>query len=138
MSDIQAVAARTTHEPGRYVVEGNGKVFLSDSAMIRGVPAVAPNPIELLVSALATCAVASVESDARDLGITFRAARAEVNSVRNPADESRFASIVVALTIEGVDKPTAEKLTTHFRELCPVYNTLRRGGPVEIDLKAIA
>lgn len=137
MSEIQAITARTTGDAGRYVLEGKGKVFLSDSAMIRRVPSVAPNPIEFLVSALASCALASVESDARDFGIVVRAASAEVTAVRDEADESRFSSILVALAVEGVDQPTAERLTTHFREHCPVYNTIRRGGPITVEVTAV-
>jgi uncharacterized OsmC-like protein len=138
MSEIQAITARTTGDAGRYVLEGKGKVFLSDSAMIRRVPSVAPNPIEFLVSALASCALASVESDARDLGIVVRAASAVVTAFRDEADESRFSSILVKLAVEGVDQPTAERLTTHFREHCPVYNTIRRGGPITVEVTAIA
>ncbi|GJD48261.1 hypothetical protein OPKNFCMD_0978 [Methylobacterium crusticola] len=137
MSDIQAVTARTTREAGRYVLEGPGKVFLSDSALIRQKPSVAPNPIEFLVSALASCAIASVESDARDLDVAVRGAGAEVTATRDEADESRFRSILVAITVEGVDQGTAERLTAHFIGHCPVYNTIRRGGPIEVAVRAV-
>jgi uncharacterized OsmC-like protein len=137
MSDTQAITALTTSDAGRYLLEGPGKVFLSDSAMIRRVPAIAPNPIEFLMAALASCAVASVESDARDFGIAIGGATAEVTSVRDEMDESRFSSILVSIAIEGVDQATAERLLTHFTNHCPVYNTIRRGGPIEVQVKGI-
>lgn len=128
------VTGRSTNEPGRYILESGAKALLADSALVRKRPAVALSPIELLVAGLSACAVASVESDSEELGIPVAGVTAEVTAIRDEADETRFASIIVALTIRGVGADQAEQLTSHLRNQCPIYNTLRRGGPVEIRL----
>lgn len=128
MSGQYSVTASTSGAPGRYVIEGHGKVLLSDSAMVRQVPSVAPGPIELLVAALGSCAVASAESDALEHGIAFSAISAAVEATRDEEDETRFATIHVALAVAGVSEADAPKLLGHLLNQCPIFNTLRRGG----------
>lgn len=128
MSGQYNVTARTSGEAGRYVIEGQGKVLLSDSAMIREIPSVAPGPIDLLVAALGSCAVASAEADAREYGISFTSIAAAVEAVRDEQDETRFASIRVDISVKGVSAADAPKLLQHLLNQCPIFNTLRRGG----------
>lgn len=128
MSGRYNFTARTSGEAGRYVIEGQGKVLLSDSAMIREIPSVAPGPIDLLVAALGSCAVASAEADAREYGITFSGIAASVEAVRDERDETRFASIHVDVSVKGVSVEDAPKLLQHLLNQCPIFNTLRRGG----------
>jgi len=128
MSGQYHVTARTSGEAGRYVIEGQGKVLLSDSAMIRDTPSVAPGPIDLLVAALGSCAVASAEADAREHGIGLTSIAAAVEAVRDEQDETRFASIRVDISVKGVSSEEAPKLLQHLLSQCPIFNTLRRGG----------
>jgi hypothetical protein len=44
---------------------------------------------------------------------------AEVTVVRDEAGESRSSPILVAIAAQGVDQPTAERLTTYFRDHLP-------------------
>ena len=41
--------------------------------------------------------------------------------------------IVAAVTLSGVTASQAEVLVGGFTSACPIYNTLKRGGPVEIS-----
>jgi|EndMetStandDraft_5_1072996.scaffolds.fasta_scaffold139181_2 uncharacterized OsmC-like protein len=136
VSDQHTITAQTTKEAGRYLIEGPGKVFVSDSAMIRGVPSVAPGPIELLVSALGSCTLASVESDPRDLGIAITGATANVTSIRDENDDTRFKSIQVDIVVSGVTQEVADRLIEHFVGHCPIFNTIRRGGPIAVSVTA--
>lgn len=128
MSGQYSVTASTSGAPGRYVIEGHGKVLLSDSAMVRQIPSVAPGPIELLVAALGSCALASAESDALEHGIAFSTISAVVDATRDEQDETRFSAIHVALSVTGVAETEAPKLLRHLLNQCPIFNTLRRGG----------
>lgn len=136
MSHQHAITARTTTEAGRYLIEGPGKVFLSDSVLVRGVPSVAPEPIELLVSALGSCALASVQSDAREHGIAISGATASVTSIRDESNDTRFKSIQVDIVVAGVTLAVADRLIEHFVGHCPIFNAIRRGGPIAVSVTA--
>jgi uncharacterized OsmC-like protein len=128
MSAQQSITASTTREAGRYLIESDGKVMLSDSALVRQIPSIAPGPIELLVSALGSCVLASAEADAIEHGLSPSALRARVTSTRDAQDETLFSSIRVEIEVAGIAQEDAPKLLGHLLNQCPIFNTLRRGG----------
>ena len=64
--------------------------------------------------------------------------RADVSHLRDAADPTRYEYIRLDVTLRGVDEPTAAELVLAFTSACPIYNTLKRGGPVEIGWRLAA
>jgi len=65
-------------------------------------------------------------------------AQAEVSFRRDTADPTRYEYIRLDVTLGGVDEPTATDLVLTFTSACPIYNTLKRGAPVEIGWRLAA
>lgn len=131
--EITEVRAVGTGEHGRYVISAEGKAFLSDSVSREGGP-VAPAPTDHLLSALAVCVLGSVGTRAGELELPVPATVATVTSERDVEDRTRFAAIRVVAHVPGVDEATGRELVHHFTSRCPIYNTIRRGGPISVDL----
>ncbi|GGC77363.1 hypothetical protein GCM10010994_39580 [Chelatococcus reniformis] len=46
-----------------------------------------------------------------------------------------YAYIRLRFVLGGVELATARELVGHFTGTCPIYNTLRRGGPIEAEVE---
>ena len=92
---------------------------------------------ELLLASLASCALALIQKQASPLGVKLKSAGIQVSFKRDPADSTRYEYIRLHVQLEGVDKPIGEALVAQFTSTCPIYNTLRRGGNVEISLETV-
>lgn len=136
MSEIKNAHAQTVGVAGRYLIEAEKNIFVSDSASGRDGEIVAPEPTHFLLSALAVCALGSVEKEARDTGVVVRSATADVTSTRDEEDRTRFSSVQINVEVFGVSQSEAERLVAHFTSHCPIYNTFRRGGPISVSVKA--
>lgn len=136
--ETKQVQAQTIGLSGRYLIDAEGNIFVSDSASGREEGTVAPEPTHFLLSALAVCALGSVEKEARERGVSVAGGTAQVTSVRDENDRTRFANIQIDVTVRGVTQELAELLVAHFTGNCPIYNTLRRGGPIAVSVRAQA
>jgi len=138
MSEQRSATASTIGVTGRYLVESRANFFVSDSPSARDGETVAPEPSELLLSALGVCALGSVDKAARELKLNVLKASAHVDSIRDADDRTRFERIHIAVTIHGVSQVEAQQLIDHFTSSCAVYNTIRRGGPISVAVEARA
>lgn len=136
MSEERSATATTIGVTGRYLVESRANFFVSDAPSARGGDTVAPEPSELLLSALGVCALGSVEKAARELNFDVLKATASVDSLRDANDRTRFERVHIAVRIHGVSQAQAEQLIDHFTSTCVVYNTVRRGGPISVAVEA--
>ncbi|MBP6541546.1 MAG: OsmC family protein [Piscinibacter sp.] len=131
---------RLSNEPGRAMLTMRGQHVVTDSPPTLGGPNEAPNPVELLLSALAACAVFVCERAAREMGIELRAINVTAAGEFDPrgvcgeAFDPRFQGFQVRLALEGPDAAQCEQLLQAFESRCPVYTTLSRAAPVEIIL----
>jgi uncharacterized OsmC-like protein len=123
------VVARLTAEPGRYVVGARGRHLVTDA--IQG-PAEAFSATELLLSALASCGLGNVDRHGRDLGADLTDASVSVTAERDPDDTTRFCDIAITVALPRAPQATAREVTERFTATCPLYNTVRRGGPVRV------
>ncbi|MDB5828698.1 MAG: hypothetical protein JWQ73_2918 [Variovorax sp.] len=129
--EIVTVGARAIDTFGRFVVSARQHHFVSDTRASTGGPGEAVQAGELLLSALASCGLGLVQKGARERGATLRAAEVEVSFERDPEDKTRYTAIRLAFVLEGVAPAIAQLLLEAFTGHCPIYNTLRRGGPIE-------
>lgn len=135
-----SASCRLANEPGRALLAMRGHHAVTDSPPPLGGPNEAANPVELLLAALAACAVFVCERAARELGIALTSVHAtaagdfDPRGVCGEAFDPRFQGFRVRLALEGVDANQREALAHAFRSRCPVYTTLSRAAPVEITL----
>ena len=133
-------SARLSNEPGRALLTLRAQHVVTDSPPTLGGPNEAPNPVELLLSSLAGCAVFVCERAAQELGIALKAIHVTAAGDFDPRGvcgepfDPRFQGFRVRLALDGPDAAQSALLVQAFKTRCPVYTTLARGAPVEITL----
>jgi uncharacterized OsmC-like protein len=134
------LSCRLSNEPGRALLTARGQHFLVDSPPPLGGPNEAPNPAELLLGALASCATFVCERLAQDMKLPLKSVHVTVAADFDPrgmcgeAVDPRFQAFRVRVALEGPDAGQREALMAAFKSRCPVYTTLSRSAPVEISL----
>ena len=117
MSNVAVVTGHTiAGRPGRYVLDARANHLVSDSRLGPGESIQAG---ELLLSALASCAMANFEANAAAEGL-------------GTIDPTRYDFTHVTITVDGVEQADADTLAARFVASCPIYNTIRRGGNIEL------
>jgi len=135
-----SASCRLSNEPGRALLTVRGQHVVTDSPPTLGGPNEAPNPVEMLLCALAGCATFVCECAAREMGIALTAVSVtaagdfDPRGVCGEAVDPRFQSFKLRLALEGPDAAQRELLLQAFKTRCPVYTTLSRAAPVEIVL----
>lgn len=133
-------SCRLSNEPGRALLTIRGQHVVTDSPPTLGGPNEAANPVELLLSALAGCAVFVCERAAQEMGIDLRAVSVTAMGEFDPRGvcgepfDPRFQGFKVRFSLEGPDALQRERLLEAFKSRCPVYATLSRAAPVEVML----
>jgi uncharacterized OsmC-like protein len=123
---------------GRAVVSMRGHHAIVDSPLPLGGPNEEINPLELLLSSLATCATFVCETAARESDIPLTAITARVDGefdVRGVCGEPvdpRIQAFHVELVLQGPDRIQAQDLVEAFQKRCPIYSTLSRSAPIDI------
>ena len=135
-----AAACRLSNEPGRALLTVRGHHFVADSPPVLGGPNEGPNPVELLLAALAACGTFVFERVAQEQGIPLHgvsltaAGDFDPRGVCGEAFDPRFQAIRVRVALDGPDAPQRAVLLEAFRTRCPVLTTLARGVDVELSL----
>ncbi len=132
--EIVTVRARAVDTFGRFLVSARRHHFVSDARAAAGGPGDAVQAGELLLSALASCGLGLVQKTARERALPLASAEVEVSFERDPGDVTRYAAIRLRFALAGVDLASARALVEAFTGACPIYNTLRRGGPIEAEV----
>jgi uncharacterized OsmC-like protein len=134
-----SVAARLSGIPGRALVTARGHHFVVDSPPTLGGPNEAINPVDVLLSALATCAAFVCERAAQEAGFPLGGVAVTVAGDFDPRGvcgdpvDPRFQAFRVRLALTGLSEQQAHSLVDAFRRRCPVYTTLARAAPVEVS-----
>ncbi|WP_050422393.1 OsmC family protein [Bradyrhizobium tropiciagri] len=126
------ITSATTGLFGRYLVSAGTNHFVSDQRAAAGGPGEAITAGELLLSSLGSCSLGLIQKTAKEHGIVLREAGTEVLFQRHASDPTQYEAIRIAVRLSGVTAREAETLVGGFTSNCPIYNTLKRGGPVEI------
>jgi uncharacterized OsmC-like protein len=132
------IFVQNSNEFGRVLVSARGNHFLIDSVPPLGHPAEGLNPMEAMLSALATCAIFVHETAASELEMDLTTAEAlvqadwDVNGLRGEPVDPHVQEFRVHLTLQGPDAEEAEILESEFTSRCPIYNTLVRAAPIVI------
>lgn len=133
--------AQSTNVDGRTLSSARNHHFVVDAPPPLGGPNEALNPIELLMSALSTCGVLVSEKVAAELNIPLQnvVAHAEGDldprGVKGEKVNPHIQVFRVKLQLTGVDKKQADQLVTAIKTRCPIYTTLAKAAPIELELE---
>ncbi|WP_375779457.1 OsmC family protein [Bradyrhizobium sp. ma5] len=133
IGDTVSITSATIGLFGRYLLSAGSNHFVSDQRAAAGGPAEAITAGELLLSSLGSCALDLIRKIAKEQDIALREAGTKVSFQRHASDPTRYESIRIAVRLTGVTASEAETLVGGFTSNCPIYNTLKRGGPFEIS-----
>jgi uncharacterized OsmC-like protein len=126
---------------GRSIVNARNHFLIVDSPPPLGGPNEEINPIEMLLSALGSCGVLVSDKVARELDIPLKNASATVEGILDPRGvkgediNPRIQEFKIKLTLTGVSKKQANKLADAIKKRCPVYTTLERSAPIELEVE---
>ena len=135
--EVVAIAASSSNTPGRYWLQARHNILVTDARASSGGPGLAVAAGELLLSSLASCSFGLMEEKARELGFALRGLQAQVLFERDLEDSTRYARLELNVQAQGVQQAQAEQLLAYFTGKCPIYNTLRRGGPMTASITAV-
>ena len=133
-----SVVSRLSNQPGRAIVSARGNHFVVDSVPPLDGPNEELNPLDMMLSALATCGIFIAEQTAEEFNIPLKGAAATVEGDFNPAGVAtgevnpRIQKFRVYLDLVGAPPGRQGIIVENFMERCPVYTTLSRAAEVEI------
>lgn len=133
-------AAELTNQPGRSIASARSHRWVIDSPPPLGGPNEEVNPLDALLSALATCAIFVCETVAREQGLGLAGARASVEADFDPRGikgedvNPKIQAFRLALELDGVDEGKAAELVAALKRRCPVYTTLVASAPIEVRI----
>ena len=143
MTDQFATASVTSHltnRPGRSIVTARGHHFVVDSPAPLGGPNEEINPIDVLLSALATCGTFVCEAAAQEMDIPLHSIGVTAAGDFDPRGlcgqgiNPRMRAFRVRLALSGPTEEQAEALAEAFRTRCPVFTTFTRAAPIELEM----
>ena len=126
--------------PGRAITSARGHHIIIDSPPTLNGPNEELNPVDVLLIALGTCATFICETAASEAGIPLQAVAVDVagdfdpRGIRGEPVESGLQVARVRINLSGPDEDQAKFLIDSFRKRCPVYGTLSKAVPIEIDV----
>jgi uncharacterized OsmC-like protein len=126
--------------PGRAVASARGHHIIVDSPPTLNGPNEELNPVDILLIALGTCATFICETAAREAGIPLDALDVDVAGDFDPRGicgepvESGIQAFRVRINLSGPNEDQAQFLVESFRKRCPVYGTLSKAAPIEVDV----
>lgn len=132
--------SRLSNEPARALLTVRGLHFVSDAPPPLGGSNESPNPVELMLGALAACGTFVFERAAQEMGIPLTAVSVVAAGDFDPRGvcgepvDPRFQAIRVRVSLSGPDAAQQQALLQAFRTRCPVYGTLTRAVDVALEL----
>ena len=131
------VTARSTDQPGRFLVSARVVHIVADASPARGGTGEALVAAELFLSSLAACGLAIVTDVARTSGSTLRSASVDTTYTIDPDDKTRFRRVAMHFRFAGIAPAEATSLVAAFTGSCPIYNTIARTTPTEVWGEAV-
>ena len=132
------VISQLSNQAGRAIVSARGNHFIVDSVPPLEGPNEELNPLDMILSALATCGIFIAEKVAVEEDIPLEGATATVEGDFNPSGvasgevDPRIQAFRVYLALPGADAEQAAALVENFTRRCPIYTTLILSAPIDI------
>jgi uncharacterized OsmC-like protein len=134
-----AATARLSGEAGRSLVTLRGHHLVVDAPLVLGGPNEEVNPMDLLVGALATCAVFISDYVAREEKFPLKDLRIAVAGELDPRGmcgypvNPRLQTLRLQAHYSGVSAEQAEILVQGMRTRCPIFTTLAQSIEIEVS-----
>jgi len=131
--------SRLSNQPGRAIVTARGNHFVVDSVPPLGGPNEERNPLDLILGAASTCGTFLYEAAAQEKGIPLSEIAVTVEGDFDPRGvkggdvNPRIQALRFKLELVGPTAEQAEELSAEFQARCPIYTTLTRAAPIEIE-----
>ena len=132
--------AQLSNVEGRSIVKARDHHVVIDAPPPLGGPNEAINPIEILLTSLASCGVLVSERVAHEMDMTLNRASADVECDLDPRGvkgvdvNPRIQVFRVKLALDGPTEKQAKQLVEAIKTRCPIYTTLERSAPIEMEL----
>lgn len=115
-----SVAARSTDVFGRVLCSARDQHFVVDGPVQNGCPGEAITPLEVFISAVASCGVELVQVIARNEGISLASVAVEAHGMVDRSNQARsdvtlMNQVRLQFTLEGVENDDAGKLIEGFK-----------------------
>jgi len=136
MTDDPRVIARTTDQPGRFIISARSVHLVGDATAARGGTGEAFVAAEFMLSALATCALAIVTDEARKRDLKPTATLVDTSYTVDPDDNTRLRRLSMMFRFTALSQTEADALVRAFTDRCPIYNTIARTTPTEVWAEA--
>ncbi|WP_062225878.1 OsmC family protein [Aureimonas frigidaquae] len=121
---------------GRVVLSARQNHFVSDGRVSHGGAGEAIFAGELLLASLVACGLGIVHETAHDRQEPKPDVELTAQFLRDPQDGTRFAALTLIFDFAETKRPLAELYVAAFTSRCPIYNTLARGGPIDVEIRA--
>jgi uncharacterized OsmC-like protein len=134
------VTARLLSLPGVAVATAKNHHFIVDSPLHLGGPNEEINPVDLLLSALATHSAFVCERAAQENGLTLKGLSVRVTGEFDPVGAPDrgtvpyFNSIKMQLQLSEGSASDAEHLAEAIKTRCLIYATLARAVPIRLEI----
>jgi uncharacterized OsmC-like protein len=135
--------ARSTDTFGRVLVAARDQHLVVDGPVQNNCPGEAITPGEMLLAAIASCAVELIQVLAKQTEVPLRSVSAEIDAIQDPGapvypDVNVFNRVTVKLELRGVDEAQAADLVARFKRRCPIYGTVFKATPdVQVSFTAV-
>jgi uncharacterized OsmC-like protein len=115
-----SVAARSTDVLGRVLCSARDQHFVVDGPVQNGCPGEAITPVEVFLSAVASCGVELVQVIARDEGISLASVAVEAHAMVDRSNQARSDvtlpnQVRLQFALEGVEDDEATRLIEGFK-----------------------
>lgn len=131
------VSGRADATFGRTILSARRNHFVSDGRVSQGAPGEAVSAGELLLASLVSCGLGLVHLSARERNEPKPDVVLTAEFLRDGEDPTRFASLTLNFLFTGTERIAAERYVDHFTAKCPIYNTLKRGGPITVQVETL-
>ena len=134
-----SVTSRLSGLRGRAIVAVRGHHFVVDSPLALGGPNEEVNPMDLLLSALATHGTFICERAAQEMGIPLHSVSITAEGEFDPRGvtgervDPGLQTLHVRLALSGPTEAQCQALAEAVRTRCPVYTTLARAVPIDLE-----
>jgi uncharacterized OsmC-like protein len=135
-----SVTSNLSNQAGRAIVTARGHHVIVDSPAPLGGPNEEINPVDLLLSALATCGTFVCETAAQEMDIPLQSIGVTAAGDFDPRGlcgqgiNPRMRAFRVRLAFSGPTEEQAEALAEAFQTRCPVFTTFSRAAPIELEI----
>ncbi|MFE0017842.1 OsmC family protein [Mesorhizobium sp. NPDC059054] len=130
------VEGRADETYGRVVLSARSNHLISDGRASQGAPGEAISAGELLLASLVSCGLGLVHASAREREEPRPNVKLTAEFLRDGEDPTRFASLTLTFQFKDAGREKAELYVAHFTSKCPIYNTLKRGGSIDVIIEA--